>query len=350
MWTGVGEPAIAPVPDGTIAWGNLLAGASRADVKSPVRPRAVLLARRAFVAVIPARLEPGDVTVLFRDEHGAIVPRPLPDDLRARLVSRKRVGDAVTPCPACGRCDWELLTVRAKPHVSTTRGHVTACGICGRIEGGEIGAGRRRHNGLPPGERTDPDGWADTPRREPASVMRAADFTVYGLDPDGVGKTTVGWSRSGDTIMSLSVTHQLARRGEVEITSGKRPADHARPVPDLIRQRLALRLIEAASRSDRAISRRSRAAYRLSAATRNREANARAGTAAMTETTIVVDEEPCPFLAAATNDIWVARSLDAEHTLTITGQGYPIEKIRIVSIAEPDDYLVAAHLEPPHLT
>jgi hypothetical protein len=147
-WGSCTGPWTTVLPGGMLIFGELVAGGARVEIHAPVDADQVVLAGGAYMALLPGRVAPGEVFVVFRDRAGRIVPWPSPEALKRELVVETDVR-----CPACGELAWDAIEVRAEPQDSHYRKRGLVCRVCGHQHGGWRAAGRRRSGAAEHAER-----------------------------------------------------------------------------------------------------------------------------------------------------------------------------------------------------
>jgi len=318
------DPFVTEVPDGTLVFGDLLPGACQVEIRAPVEPRGVVVAGGQFLALIPARLEKGEVFAIFRDDEGAIVHRAIPDELK-----RTPITDTTVLCPACGETAWDRVETRAEPEMDFTRWRMTVCRHCGRPEGGIQSAGRRRRGRSEPAE----DEWelassnAPDPSK-PAEVIRASSFDVYGIDPALAGKRLLyGFGWANDAVDNVSVSYK--RKGvNVEVETRYLHPSSVWDAP--ARAKLGLRHMLWKMRPRLSVE-----ADELSQADQRRKAIR----APVEVIELAVDGQPMEFTVVSDLEVgWYAVACLTSTWLGIEARGIEPAAIRLMPIRDPETY------------
>jgi hypothetical protein len=336
-WGAPTGPWTTAVPDGTLISGELVAGSDRAEIRPLVDAAHVVLAGGAYMALLPGRVAPGDVFVVFRDRAGRIVPWPSLEALK-----REPVVDTDVRCPACGELAWDAIEIRAEPQDSHYRKRGLVCRICGHQHGGWRAAGRRRSS-----EAEDAASKRDTALdelEEPSgpAVVRAAAFAVYALDMEAVraGKLA-GSARENGTIGSVSISHRIRAAGppgDVKVTSRPVDRDHQPDPTSIALSGLSGLLFNEAEQNPEM--------WELSTEARDlrRERNLplvreRAERAARTNVRLPVDGDDVTFAVARDEQgAWSAASVIDGVQLRIVGRDLEPSVLRLQTITDPDAY------------
>lgn len=224
------QPWVVPVPDGTLAAGDLLPDAQRVEVRGPCTPRDVVVAGRQFLAVFPCGASQGEVFVLCRDRAGEIVPWREPGELQ-----RRRIADARASCPACDGRDWDIVEHRAQRQDSHARRRAVVCATCGYSAGGEEAVGQRRRRG-----RLEADPFVAAvglgEHMSVAQLVQAATFPIYGLTAPAAGRAALhSHASEGKRLLKVTVSYQRRRRGEhfnVQLTTRVSARGESEKAPD----------------------------------------------------------------------------------------------------------------------
>jgi hypothetical protein len=330
-------PWTTVLPDGILISGDLVAGSERVEIRAPVDPQQIVLAGGAYMALLPDRVAPGEVFVVFRDRAGRIVPWPSPE-----LLKREPVVDTDVRCPACGELAWDAIEVRSEPQDSHYRQRGLMCRVCGRQHGGWRAVGRRRPGAA---ERSEP-------RREAVlnelgeppglAVVRAAGFAVYALDGEiGHGGKLSSVARENETITSVSISHRVRSAGsarEVKVMSWPAGRDHEREPISIAISGLSGLLFNEAEQSPEM--------WELSADARDlrRERNVRlvgerAQRATRTTVQVCVDGTDVTFAIASDDQgAWSAASVIDDVQVRIVGRDLEPSALRLQTITDPEAF------------
>ena len=336
-WGSPTGPWTTVVPGGLLISGELVAGSERVEIHAPVDPDQVVLAGGAYMALLPGRVAPGEVFLVFRDRAGRIVPWPSPEELK-----REPVVDTDVRCPACGKLAWDAIEVRAEPQDSHYRKRGLVCRVCGHQHGGWRAAGRRRPSAAERADSTRDNVLDELQPPSGVAVARAAAFAVYALDAETVhdGKLSAS-SRENGTITSVSISHRIRTRGparDVKVTS--RPADRDLE-PDLTSIAVSglsgLLFNEAEQNPEmRELSPEARDLRRERNVRLVRE---RAERAARATIEVCVDGRDATFaIARDEQGAWSAASVIDDVYVRIVGRDLEPSGLRLQTITDPDAY------------
>jgi hypothetical protein len=335
--------------DRELVAGRLPVGAVSAEVVSPDGRRVpCVVGPGAWLGLLRGGSRHDDfrsVAVLFRDRDGAPLVVSLPADW-----PREPVTDTEVPCPACGRCEWDVVTAAWEGigELRTTRwgygssgpGRALVCRVCGHEE--RLGTVMRLGGPLPAHCVEPPEVQARRRRESEEAerlsrqlVLRAAEFPVFGAE--GRSGRMTGSSSHGDDVGSVRVTHGSEDRG-----AG--PRIDVRSAIDDDPQGLDLTAVAGDALADSLFSvdpseEEQDGAFVLSIRVAQRSGRERALAAPLEHVTITVDGVPTPFVLVRSGNHWAAVARVNATIVTLTAIDLDPGEVRLRVISDPETAL-----------